>query len=486
MAAVVLIRQFLMNVIGFPDDVSANKVIEQGINSFSALHEFDDNDIKVMCNALRKGGGLINDPNHAGAGPILRIANPGMVVTAIQEKRLTMSIFGARIYNMIGRPIDASSLSLPRLNEFRILKEVLGKHEDEKTSLPEVTRNFGIVKALDAFASMLQQKIGIRGVPLSYVIRLEHTPPPLQNLINNEIHSAQYPSLLDELVAHAPLSGQEYKDDNARVFTMLCMMLEDTPYSTSLKRHRQKQDGREAWKDLNMHNMGEHKWFDMVSKAEEVQTHREWNGRNSRFTLKMHITNHRDAYSDMVRAEPYINYSLPTEHQRVTRLLKSITADNITQIASAKSTIEGDPVKRNNFELAADFLLRLAPKTQKDSRGGHRISAVTNFNPEVRYYTASEWNALTKQQQAAVRAARDNNNGQKDGSKGKGNQHSTRGKRKRNKISALKENVKELKQRIASLTNSETPSEDNSHSSQNATSSNKKVKFNQRNNGADE
>lgn len=112
------------------------------------------------------------------------------------------------------------------------------------------------------------------------------------------------------------------------------------------------------------HNLGDAQWDRIIEKAEDIQTQRIWNGRNHRFSLKNHCNQHRDSSNDMVRASEHIQYETPNEHTRVSRLLNSIQADHIASVTSAKTTIEADAARRNDFELATDFLCLLAPKTK--------------------------------------------------------------------------------------------------------------------------
>ena len=164
----VAIRNYLVNVIGFPTPETALRVVNEGIDAFDTLAEFGDDDIKNLCSSLCKGGGFMNDPNHVPQDntPHPQIADPGIHIPAILEKRLKAAAYGAKILTMIGRRVDANALTRLRLKRFLEFKDVIDKHEDEKDTVPTITKQYGIVKALDAFASMVQQKIGVHGVPL--------------------------------------------------------------------------------------------------------------------------------------------------------------------------------------------------------------------------------------------------------------------------------------------------------------------------------
>ena len=122
----------------------------------------------------------------------------------------------------------------------------------------------------------------------------------------------------------------------------------------SITRYQTREDGRDAYFALIRHNLGSEKWEKMVKNAQKVLNQRIWNGKNSRYSLKIHISRHREAFNDMERASEHIAFVPPNETSRVRYLLSSIETQDPT-ITSCKTTINGDPVKKNDFERAADF-----------------------------------------------------------------------------------------------------------------------------------
>ena len=88
----------------------------------------------------------------------------------------------------------------------------------------------------------------------------------------------------------------------------------------------------------------------------------------------MHIAKHRDAHNELVRASQFVQYEVPNEHTRVSRLLKSIISTD-GAILAAITPIQGISTMRDNFEQAADFLLLTAP-APKEIMKSCRISAI--------------------------------------------------------------------------------------------------------------
>ena len=375
-------RLFLRDVIGIPDvadnyHARRDAIRNEGLFSMEDLAEFDEQDIKILCSSVRKPGGTVPDA----ADPNRMIPNPGYNIPAIAEKRLKLAAYGARIYTMVGRNVSPESLSRERLREFENHKRTVDEHEDPEP-MPQVSKTNGIMKALDLIPIHLRERIGTRKVSLSYVIRKDANPPNLQPLANDRVTSGNYETLMDELIAVTPHNGAEYTEDNAKVYQILQEVVNGTSHESSIKQYRRGRDGRSAYLSLVQHNMGSSKWDRIIKTCENYLLRTEWNGKNVRFTLKMHVSKHRDAHNELVRASQFVAYEVPNDHTRVGRLLKSITSKD-GAILAAITHIQFTRTMRDSFEDAADFLLLTAPAAKEIERS-YRISAVLTENSTER------------------------------------------------------------------------------------------------------
>jgi len=113
-----------------------------------------------------------------------------------------------------------------------------------------------------------------------------------------------------------------------------------------------------------------------------VLSERKWNGKNARYPIKIHISKHREAFNDLSRAEAQIEYTPHNETSRVRYLLQSIETSDPT-ICAAKTTIKADANMKNDFELAADFLIVTAPATKINNSQNHNVSSTNTWNREV-------------------------------------------------------------------------------------------------------
>ena len=124
--------------------------------------------------------------------------------------------------------------------------------------------------------------------------------------------------------------------------------------------------------------------------------------------LRNHIAKHREAFNEMVRAAQFIPYEVPNEHTKVGRLLKSLQS-KYPSIVSAVTHIQGNLEQRDNFEMAANYLLLTAPKFNDMTECGHRISSIFSKGDKKNtstcrsgvafcYYAKNEYCKLSKDQ----------------------------------------------------------------------------------------
>ena len=349
-AAVNTFRLWLRDDIGLATDANANQMIAVGIASFNELVDLNEEDVKNLCKQLR--GGV-----------------PPTPVSFAAEKKLKLSVYAAKLYELVGRTVERPLFLTNRLRYFDSYKEVIDRAGDlDRPETPVVSKKMPIDKALDAFPNVLRSILGVRQVPLSYVIRPawpNNQRPALGAVINNRPYSADFDSFQEELIAFCPHDGPGWEEDNATVFQLVSDMVKDSSQASTLQGFKRNRNGRDAYLTLCQHNLSNSTWDDICRKAENTQTMKTWNGKNHRYTLKTHCDHHRDAFNDMMRAAEFTTYQVPDEYTRVSRLLNSIQADHIPAIAAAKTTIQANATMRGDFEQTVDFLILNCPKTKQ-------------------------------------------------------------------------------------------------------------------------
>ena len=163
--------------------------------------------------------------------------------------------YTAEIYDMIGRAITHDSMSRIRLRQFEQHNKLIEEHEDPE-KLPEISKTFGIVKAMDLVPTHLRERLGVKKVALSYIIRDKVIPDPLPPQATNSPISAEYNSIMEELIDYAPHNGDAYTEDNTKDFQILQDMVAGSSFETSIKSFQRTRDGRKAYLALVQHNLG--------------------------------------------------------------------------------------------------------------------------------------------------------------------------------------------------------------------------------------
>jgi hypothetical protein len=98
------------------------------------------------------------------------------------------------------------------------------------------------------FQDFLKRVIGVRIIPLCYVIReTVNVPAAAPALAQNQPHSNEHESVTGELVARASHETALFRDDNTSVYHYLEEATRSTPYAASIKPFQRRKDGRGAW-----------------------------------------------------------------------------------------------------------------------------------------------------------------------------------------------------------------------------------------------
>jgi hypothetical protein len=401
----------------------------EGITNVQDLADFDKDSLQQLADNLRKPGGRVPDPNP-NAAPGATIPTPAFVFGAKSQKRLFVATDLIKYYDATGRDYTAANLQWTNvMKNFEIQWKALKvKQKEDPPETPKISKALPVIKWTEAFRDFLNRVIGVRTIPLCYVIRDNvNVPVVAPALAQNQPHSNEHESVEGELVERASHEHALFRDDNASVYHFLEEATRSTAYAASIKPFQRRKDGRGAWLALLGQYAGNDKWEAEIKMQESVLHTRIWKGQ-SNFTLESFICQHRNAYVSMEACSEHVQYQLPNEHSRVGFLLDAIqNSDAGLQAAIASiRTDDGPTGKRNNFEAAATHLLPYDPVAKKrlsgNKRGAETISTVTGVMDDVqissttggkpaigqtgvhlRYYKKKEYDKLSKEQQDELR-----------------------------------------------------------------------------------
>ena len=233
---------------GIPQAMVAQLQIE-GITTISDLADFEKETLQQMADNLRKPGGRVPDPNPAAAAGAT-IPTPPFVFGAKSQHRLTVACELVQYYNTIGCDLSAGNMRWWNvMKNFKIQWKALREcKEADDPEVPKISKSLPIMKWTEAFQDYLHRTIGVRTIPLAYIMRETvndpAVPPPQEA---NKPHSTEYGSIEVELVARASHDHELYKEDNGSVYYHLEEAMCRTIYSASIKPFQHGKDRHGAW-----------------------------------------------------------------------------------------------------------------------------------------------------------------------------------------------------------------------------------------------
>mmetsp|Transcript_1845 Transcript_1845/g.3757 ORF Transcript_1845/g.3757 Transcript_1845/m.3757 type:complete len:166 (-) Transcript_1845:5275-5772(-) len=165
---------------------------------------------------------------------------------------------------MTGRPIVEDIMRWSRIKHFVHLKSINDNHVSPDT-LANPSQKLNIMKRIELLKEHLSSVLGVRKVPLIYVlckkVAVENiVDAPLPAIATSNLpYAAKYDSFHEEMIACSSHDHHTYSTNNKHVFTIINEALADTIYATSIKPHSRKKNGRAAYKSLVSHNCGNSK-----------------------------------------------------------------------------------------------------------------------------------------------------------------------------------------------------------------------------------
>ena len=336
----------------------------EGISTVANLLEFDE------------------DTNNAIASNFWR-ANPMVVFGAKSQKRLTIACYAVKYYDAVSRPITAAVMQWdPVLKNFSLQYEAMKAQKDEmEPDTPRISKALPVMKWAEAFRDVLHHRVGVRDIPLAYIIRdLDVPPTQLPALANGMLHSTEVRSVQYELIARALHTHPNYCNNNDKVYSKMEEATHSTSYAASIKPLQRQRNGQAAYLAIIRQYAGANKWTLEISKYDSLLHNNKWKGTGN-YTLERFCASHRNAMEQLRLASNHVPYQLPEEHTRVGYILDAIeTTDSRLQAALSSVRADTDEGgKRSNFETTVAFITPEDPVAQRlnnRKRGAASISDV--------------------------------------------------------------------------------------------------------------
>ena len=426
---------------GIPHAIVVQLGIE-GIVTVGDLVDFHKDALQLLADNLCKPGGRIADPNPAAAARAT-IPTPAFVFGAKSQKHLGVACNLVRYYKTVGHDLTVQNMHWNQVGKnFEIhWKALKDRKEEDPPEVPKITKTLPIMKWTEAFQDYLHRVIGVRVIPLAYVIRTNSDVPILAPpLAPNQPHSEAHGSVEYELVERASHEHPLFRDDNSEVYFKLEEATRGTTYMASIKPFQCAKNGRGAYAALTSQYSGRDKWESEIRRQDALLHNQVWKGQ-SNFPLEGFVAQHRNAFVSMQQCAKHVSFQLPNEHTRVGYLLEGIQSmDPGLQVAMASvKTDDGPDGMRNDFEAAAAHLLPYDPVAKKKAAMKRPVAQISSVEEvaeisgtaamkesigktgvHLRWHTNAEYKELTSEQKKELSEWRERNPDTKKGNEKRG------------------------------------------------------------------
>ena len=410
-----------------------------------------------------------------------RALNPPVPIPAKSVTRLLIASTAFSYYTDTGRDITPQNMHYNSvLRGFKIEWDAITamSEKDADIKLPILSKNCPPLKWCESMKHFLYSTFGVRKIPLTYIIRdnvdvAPEAPPVGQQpdpdvtydpLVVGKAYGNSG-TVLGDMIARASHSHVLYKTDNAHVYSLIEQAARNSTFLSTIKPFENRKNGRGAWLALVTAHVGDSKWEQILNDNNKWLINAKWNGK--KYALETFVAQHRQKFEQMKEAAQNVTYQVPNEHTRVGYLLDGIESDS-PALHAAIATVRNDKDgSRKNFDEAVAILVPSDPFAKNESlkasknvsfnisgAGGSPSTQINKngrgakTNVDLRWHTAAEFAALSRDEKTELSAWQRTDDGKKATSDAR-SQHFKSKKRK--KMAAGNKEEKKLKARIAAL-----------------------------------
>jgi hypothetical protein len=121
---------------------------------------------------------------------------------------------------MVGRPLTVGNIQWvgPMKNFSEQWEALQTKKTSDEPGVPKITKALPVIKWTEAFGDYLHCVLGVRKVPLAYVIRAEVDVPAIGTITAGAPHSAEHGSIEVEMTERALHNHPLFREDNSTVY----------------------------------------------------------------------------------------------------------------------------------------------------------------------------------------------------------------------------------------------------------------------------
>ena len=410
-----LLNVYMDVVLQITDPAVRTAINGQGLTSVYDFEALSEADVAEICTNARKPGGLIPNPDPAGVPAM--IANPGVLIGHLVEKKLKMLRYYIVHIGKINRTFAAVP---PTMNDLTLLyrfKEAEDEYDNDVELPGKLTSVDNIRVVLEDLDNYFERKRGVSGIPLAAYVRANPVVEPEAT----DPNGFGTPTILSEMIRRASHEGPTATTDMVAVWETICHVTHDGPGWGWVMSFARTRNGRAAYLALKSHYLGDAFQSRLRAKADQILESTYYDGSKRNYTYERYIETLQRAFTDLESTGETVS------EERKVRILMTGTSDS--RLESAKNQILATPFLRSTFENASNFLAEVLDSKvsySAASRKQARISGVSTSTPNKgggknnkknenkkekeitdRYYKPNEWAKLSGEERQRVRDARE-------------------------------------------------------------------------------
>ena len=428
-----LFQDTLINILGFSEK-HAKKVISEGFEDASSLALVTDSDIsslweshglgavstvkRARFHALRtwvcRNGGEHCNIAEFTAGTLANVMRSRVAEedASSYHKGLASDDVQSVMMQSKGAVMPGGVMVPPQ-------KEAAPKQPDSFDGQGKNWRKFRL--CMESYLARLRSGAGRR---LVYVIqrRMGDTqqPSPDQATPHQDQGVEEEASVMTE-VSMPPLVGDQYNEDNNRVFQELKAVTAGGGAWSHIRKFDKKADGRAAWLQLIAKYEGDAMSGTIRAEARRIINYTKYTGENRRITLDKFIRLHLDAHADLEEH----NAEMPVDQQieiaigniecsRLSSVCDLIIAQGYKSFDDAMTFLSQRAQQLGVVRPDADESRRIGSTSQRRANSHQRGKGNKGRDQERNryrdnYIPSEEWNKMSRQEQEKVIASRSNN-----------------------------------------------------------------------------
>ena len=448
----------LFQRMGFTLAAATAVVDNEGFDELAMLQALTEDGVKALCVTVRKPGGLMPNPDHpggAGAAQPALIPYLGRHVSAAAEGNLKLAVYWLHFRQKTSRPTNPGDVTLDNIRTVQTLKRWEDNYKEPDIPTDLINPK-DWPKSIDMIKAHLRGHLGITGIPLAYVVRETEAP--------QEDPEEGFTNQLDEMIARAPIAqvgadgavlyNATYLMDRERVWDIISTITQSHECWAYAKKGQRRRDGRVAFKAIYDHYLGPNSVDNQATSAEAKLKETTYSGEKRNWNFEKYVRVHEEQYQILANLARDGHHAGLDEHTRVRYLMEGIKT---TSFDTVRATIIASAELHHDFtrcvSLYSDFIKHSStqPRMNVSALGSAATAAAgdskrVSFPPivtlEDRYYTAVEYQRLSKEQRKQLHDMRSKRPGGKP--PGRSRNRPSNGRSRGNNMHLSKRSIKAI------------------------------------------